>query len=151
MLGPFCETEVYAPVVRDLGLKSIELWRETFPGTGLEGTLVVAGARDKSEVEHFARLTEGHERVDGDAIARLEPDLEGRFGAGLFYAQEAHVAPRAAMEFLLEEASARGVQRSPLARTGTEPAARRRDDHRLPRPRRTRKRSPICAACAASG
>ena len=77
MLGPFCETEVYAPVVRDLGLKSIELWRETYPGTVVEGTLVVASARDKSEMDHFARLTEGHERIGGDAIARLEPDLAG--------------------------------------------------------------------------
>lgn len=110
MLGPFCEKEVYAPVVRDLGLKSIGLWRETYPGTVIEGTLVIAGARDKAEVDHFARLTEGHERIDGDAIARLEPDLAGRFGAGLFYAQEAHVAPRAAMEFLLEEARRAGVE-----------------------------------------
>lgn len=110
MLGPFCETEVYAPVVRDLGLSSIGLWRETFPGTVVEGTLVVAGARDRSEIEHFARLTEGHARVDGPAIARLEPDLEGRFNAGLFYAQEAHVAPRAAMEFLLQEARRAGVE-----------------------------------------
>lgn len=112
MLGPFCETEAYAPVIRDLGLKSIGLWRATFPGTAVQGTLVVAGARDNSEVEHFARLTEGYERVDGNAIAELEPDLEGRFGTGLFYAQEAHVAPRAAMEFLLQEAERSGVEAS---------------------------------------
>jgi glycine oxidase len=109
MLGPFCEKEVYAPVVRDLGLKSIGLWRETYPGTVVEGTLVVASARDRSEVDHFARLTEGHARIDGDTIVRLEPDLAGRFSAGLFYAREAHVAPRAAMEFLLEEARRAGV------------------------------------------
>lgn len=109
MLGPFCEKEVYAPVVRDLGLRSIDLWREAYPDTAIEGTLVVASARDRSEVEHFARLTEGHERIGGDAIARLEPDLAGRFDAGLFYAQEAHVAPRAAMEFLLEAIKRAGV------------------------------------------
>lgn len=110
MLGPFCEKEVYAPVVRDLGLKSIELWRAAFPGTAVEGTLVVASARDKAEIDHFARLTEGHERVGGEAIGKLEPDLDGRFGAGLFYAQEGHVAPRAAMEFLLEEIKRAGVE-----------------------------------------
>ena len=109
MLGPFCETEVYAPVIRDLGLKSIGVWRQTFPGTAVEGTLVIAGARDTSEVEHFAQLTEGHERIDGDAIARLEPDLEGRFSAGLFYAQEAHVAPLDAMQFLLQDIKRTGV------------------------------------------
>ena len=110
MLGPFCETEVYAPVVRDLGLTSIDLWRETYPGTVLEGTLVVATARDKSEIDHFARLTEGHERLDSDAIAALEPDLEGRFGAGLFFNQEAHVVPREAMAFMLAEAIGAGVE-----------------------------------------
>jgi glycine oxidase len=110
MLGPFCEKEVYAPVVRDLGLKSIAHWRETFPGTVALGTLVIAGARDKSEVEHFARLTEGHERLDATGIAKLEPDLEGRFSAGLFYAQEAHVPPHAAMDFLLHEAKRAGVE-----------------------------------------
>ena len=109
MLGPFCETEVYAPVVRDLGQKSIDLWRETYPGTILEGTLVVASARDKSEIDHFARLTEGHERLSGEGIAALEPDLEGRFGAGLFFEQEAHVVPREAMTFLLAEAIGAGV------------------------------------------
>jgi glycine oxidase len=110
MLGPFCEKEVYAPVVRDLGLRSIELWRATFPATRVEGTLVVASARDASEVEHFARLTEGHERVGAHTIARLEPDLAGRFVTGLFYAQEAHVAPREAMEFLLDEIRHAGAE-----------------------------------------
>jgi glycine oxidase len=109
MLGPFCEKEVYAPVVRDLGLKSIELWRETYPSTVVHGTLVVAGARDASEVVHFARLTEGHEPVDAAGIAKLEPDLEGRFASGLFYGQEAHVVPQAAMEFLLQAGKQAGV------------------------------------------
>jgi glycine oxidase len=103
MLGPFCETEVYAPVVTALGLESMQLWRETFPDTVLNGTLVVAAARDAREVEHFARLTEGYARVDGAAIARLEPELAGRFSSGLLYAQEGHLEPGAAMQFLLQE------------------------------------------------
>jgi glycine oxidase len=103
MLGPYCETETGAPMIRDLGLRSIAAWRNVFPGTGVEGTLVVAGARDRREIEHFAHQTEGHERIDAAGIARLEPDLEGRFTTGLFYAGEAHVAPIEAMRFLLEE------------------------------------------------
>ena len=110
MLGPFCEREVYAPVVRDLGLMSIGLWRDAFPGTVEEGTLVVANARDRSDVDHFARLTDGHERVDGARIAALEPDLGGRFSSGLYYGREAHVVPRAAMEFLLEEIRRTGAE-----------------------------------------
>jgi len=110
MLAPYCETEAAAPVILDLGLESIGLWRENFPGTVMEGSLVVAAARDAGEVERFARLTEGHARLDGAAIAKLEPDLEGRFATGLFYAGEAHVAPREAMRFLLEEARRSGVE-----------------------------------------
>jgi glycine oxidase len=110
MLGPFCETEVYAPVVTALGLESMDLWRAAFPGTMVNGTLVVAAARDAREIEHFARLTEGHEPVDGDAIARLEPDLAGRFASGLLYAQEGHVEPGAAMRFLLEEIARAGAE-----------------------------------------
>ena len=110
MLAPYCETEAAAPVILDLGLESIGLWRENFPGTVTEGSLVVASARDAGEVERFARLTEGHARLDGAAIAKLEPDLVGRFATGLFYAGEAHVAPRDAMRFLLEEARRAGVQ-----------------------------------------
>jgi len=125
MLGPFCETEPYAPVVCDLGLQSIRLWRDTFPGTIVRGTLVVAGARDQREIEHFARLTEGHERLDGKAIAKLEPELAGRFASGLFYAQEAHMAPRPALQFLLQQAEQLGVQ---VAFGATWPAGRDSDE-----------------------
>ena len=110
MLGPFCEKEVYAPVIRDLGLRSIELWRATYPGTSTEGTLVVASARDSAEVEHFARLTEEHERIGADVIGRLEPDLTGRFSTGLFYAREGHLDPLVAMQFLLDEVRRAGGQ-----------------------------------------
>jgi glycine oxidase len=109
MLGPFCEREVYAPVVRDLGLRSIGHWREAYPGTVTAGTLVIASPRDSSEVEHFAHLTEGHQHLDAATITRLEPDLADRFNTGLFYAREGHVAPVAAMAFLLDEAKRAGV------------------------------------------
>jgi glycine oxidase len=110
MLGPYCETEAAAPVIRDLGLRSIALWRDTFPGTVLEGTLVLAAARDKGELDRFARLTEGHATLDDAAIATLEPDLSGRFASGLFYRGEGHVPTVAAMRFLLEEAKRAGVE-----------------------------------------
>jgi len=110
MLGPFCETEVYAPVVTALGVESIGLWRAAFPGTVLNGTLVVAAGRDVRELEHFARLTEGHERIGAETIAVLEPDLAGRFAAGLVYAQEGHLEPLPAMQFLLQAIQEAGVE-----------------------------------------
>lgn len=108
MLGPFCETEAQAAEVRAPGLEAIALWQQHVPETVVAGTLVVAPPRDLPDLDRFARLTEGHEAVDADALARLEPDLAHRFARGLFYRQEGHVAPLAAMQRLKAAAEAAG-------------------------------------------
>ena len=94
MLAPHCEAEVSEPVIVRLGLRSLKLWREHFPDTPFNGSLVVAHPRDRADFERFARLTSGHRRLDADGIAEIEPSLEGRFREGLFYADEGHVEPR---------------------------------------------------------
>jgi glycine oxidase len=106
MLAPYCEAEGAEPVIRELGLRSLALWKATYPELVAKGTLVVAGARDRAEVERFARMTEGFEKVDAEELDALEPGLDGRFAAGLYYRDEAHLAPLAAMRFLLDAASA---------------------------------------------
>ena len=109
MLAPYCEAEAAEPVVRDLGLTSLAIWKETYPGVVARGTLVVAGARDRAELERFARMTEGFDRLDAAQLHALEPGLETRFAAALYYPAEAHMAPREALHFLLEAARAAGV------------------------------------------
>lgn len=109
MLAPYCEAEAAGPVVRDLGLSALPLWRRTVPGVVFDGTLVVAPARDRAELTRFARLTEGHRAVGQQEIAALEPDLGDRFANGLFFADEGHVVPAAAMGSLLDQARAAGV------------------------------------------
>jgi glycine oxidase len=94
MLAPYCEAEVSEPVIVRLGLRSLDLWRENFPQTPFNGSLVVAHPRDRADFERFAKLTSGHQRLDAGAIDELEPSLEGRFREGLFYAAEGHVEPR---------------------------------------------------------
>jgi glycine oxidase len=94
MLAPWCEAETSEPVIRRLGIRSLDLWREHFPRTPFNGSLVVAHPRDRSDFERFARLTSGHRRLDAQAVTELEPSLEGRFREGLFYAGEGHVEPR---------------------------------------------------------
>jgi glycine oxidase len=94
MLAPYCEAEATEPVIVRLGLRSLKLWRDYFPETPFNGSLVVAHARDRADFDRFARLTSGHQRLDAQAIARIEPSLEGRFREGLFYAEEGHVEPR---------------------------------------------------------
>jgi glycine oxidase len=110
MLGPYCEAEAAHEAVRDLGLRSLQLWRDTFPGLVSNGTLVLAGTRDRSELTRFARMTEGFETVDAVQIADIEPDLAGRFAAGLFYRDEAHLVPEEAMRFLLDEIRRAGAE-----------------------------------------
>jgi glycine oxidase len=94
MLAPWCEAEASEPVIVRLGLRSLDLWREHFPKTPFNGSLVVAHARDRADFERFAKLTTGHVRLDAQGLRDLEPSLEGRFRDGLFYADEGHVEPR---------------------------------------------------------
>jgi glycine oxidase len=94
MLAPWCEAETSEPVIVRLGIRSLNLWREHFPQTPFNGSLVVAHPRDRVDFERFAKLTSGHRRLDAEAMTELEPSLEGRFREGLFYADEGHVEPR---------------------------------------------------------
>lgn len=110
MLAPYCEAEAAEPVVRELGLRSLALWRGTFPGVTAKGTLVVAGTRDRAELVRFARMTEGFHKLDAEELHALEPGLGGRFAAALFYPDEAHMTPGEAMRFLLGAARAAGVE-----------------------------------------
>jgi glycine oxidase len=94
MLAPYCEAEVSEPVIVRLGLRSLNLWREHFPQTPFNGSLVVAHPRDRADFDRFAKRTSGHKRLDAAAMAEIEPALEGRFRDGLFYPKEGHVEPR---------------------------------------------------------
>ena len=94
MLAPWCEAETSEPLIVRLGIRSLDLWRENFPQTPFNGSLVVTHPRDRADFERFAKMTSGHRRLDAGALAELEPSLEGRFREGLFYADEGHVEPR---------------------------------------------------------
>jgi glycine oxidase len=110
MLSPYCERAGADPVVQELGLRGVALWREAFPGVASLGSLVVALPRDHGELMRFAERTEGHQLVDAGEIARLEPDLAGRFRQGLFFQGEAHLEPAEAMAFLLDATRRLGAE-----------------------------------------
>jgi glycine oxidase len=94
MLAPWCEAESSEPVIGRLGMRSLDLWRQHFPDTPFNGSLVVAHARDRADFERFAKLTTNHKRLDARGLGELEPALEGRFRDALFYPDEGHVEPR---------------------------------------------------------
>lgn len=109
MLANRCEEESAEPIIRELGERGIELWKAVFPGTGANGSLVVAPARDRKLLDRFERMTQGGERLDKARLESLEPGLASRFETALFYASEAHLNPNAALSFLLNEVQAAGV------------------------------------------
>ena len=97
MLAPWCEGESAPAEVVELGALALDWWAQRVPGVARNGTLVVAAPRDAGEIERFAARTQHHERVDEARIGALEPDLAGRFRKGLFFAEEGHLDPRAAL------------------------------------------------------
>lgn len=112
MLAPFCELEAAEELIADLGLRSLELWRDV-PGVMQPyGSLVLAQPRDRGELSRFARLTRGFQQVSAAQIGELEPALAGRYETGLFYPQEAHVEPITAMRALLRLAEEAGAETS---------------------------------------
>jgi glycine oxidase len=115
MLAPYCEGEPGHELALKLGLEALPLWREHYPETAARGTLVVAAARDRADLERFASLTQGHRRLTAAQLSELEPALQGRFGDGLFFPDEAHVEPGAAMAYLAREIRRMGVTCEPRA------------------------------------
>ena len=109
MLAPWCEGDTAEePVVR-LGQEAIGWWRERVPEVLENGSLVVAPARDASELARFARRTQAHQTIDAAGLAKLEPDLEGRFRQALFFDREAHLDPRKAIAALTGRLGKSGV------------------------------------------
>lgn len=124
MLAPWCELESSPPLIAELGAEARGWWQERFPGTCVNGTLLLAHERDAPELRQFARRTRGFEVLDGPAIAALEPDLAGRFARALYFPGEGHLDPRAALAALLERLRARGATvRFGVEAGGTPPAA----------------------------
>ena len=110
MLAPDCEGETAEEPVIRLGREAADWWARQGVAVERRGTLVVALGRDRRELDRFARRTTGCERLDGAALADLEPDLAGRFDRALYFPDEAHLDPRAALRHLHRQLSDRGAR-----------------------------------------
>ena len=108
MLAPWCEYENAEEPVLRLGQKAAGWWADR-TRVQTNGTLVVANGRDLPDLRRFARRTEGYEQVDQAKIAELEPDLSNH-RSGLFFPDEAHLSPRAALSDLHRQLRERGVE-----------------------------------------
>jgi glycine oxidase len=108
MLAPYCEREASEPVITRLGIRALDLWREQFPDTPFNGSLVVSHPRDRADYERFARMTSNHQRLGAEAVTALEPSLDGRFRDALFFPDEGHVEPRLVLPLLHRRIAAAG-------------------------------------------
>ena len=97
MLAPWCELESAEPLVATLGAEGLGWWRTRFAATALDGSLVIAHGRDTGELRQFAQRTARYEWLAREAIGELEPDLAGRFSQALYFPDEGHLDPRAAL------------------------------------------------------
>lgn len=106
MLAPWCEAESAPPQVIEWGQHTAIWWAKRVDGVEQQGTLVVAPPRDSRELTRFASMTQQHQWVSpGD----IEPALENRFARGLFFAAEAHLDPRRALQQLRDKLQQAGV------------------------------------------
>ncbi|WP_131116123.1 glycine oxidase ThiO [Lichenihabitans psoromatis] len=110
MLAPWCEAESAEPAVTHLGRMALDWWPAHIAGTVALGTLVVAPPRDTAELSRFSKRTTDFEWLDRDAVARLEPDLDGRFRKALLFPREAHLDPRRALVALAARLEQMGVR-----------------------------------------
>lgn len=106
MIAPWCELESAEPIVAELGQEGLAFWTRDLPVAVVAGSLVVAAPRERAELVDFTRRTSHFERLDAAGVAALESDLAGRFDAALYFPQEAHLDPRAAMAALAQRLAA---------------------------------------------
>ena len=93
--GALLRSEATEPVITRLGLRSLDLWDDELPHGPRSGTLVVAHRRDRTDFDRFAQRTTGHDLIDADRLAALEPQLEGQFDRALFYRARSITSSRA--------------------------------------------------------
>lgn len=110
MLAPFCEGETAPEIVTRLGQSSADWWAAQGVKVIRNGSLVVALGRDTRELDQFARRTTHHAMLNAEQFGALEPDLAGRFSRALYFAGEAHLAPREALQVLTRNLKSHGVE-----------------------------------------
>ncbi|WP_438751008.1 glycine oxidase ThiO [Pararhizobium sp. O133] len=111
MLAPWCERENAPEEVLQLGRSAVDWWDAALPGhVKRKGTLVVAPPRDAAHLVCFAGRTSGFGWLGAGEIDTLEPSLAGRFGKALYFADEAHLDPRRAINALHEKLVGMGVR-----------------------------------------
>lgn len=110
MLSPWCEADMSEPSIVKFGQEAVSWWRKHISKVTQRGSIVLAPSRDSAELNRFARRTQNHKSIDGNALAELEPDLAESFSKALYFADEAHINPRQALRDLSEKLLNHGIK-----------------------------------------
>lgn len=103
MLAPGCEAESAPLAVVEAAAGGADWWEAQGVSVTRRGSLVLAAPRDQGELPRFLRQSVGGHKVEGAALAALEPALAEKHTQGIFYPEEAHLDPRAALGHLAEK------------------------------------------------
>ncbi len=109
MLAPECEGVLTEPDVVVQGRNAAVWWADRGARVTRNGTLVVALGRDQSELTTFARRAPTAKWLNRDAVAALEPDLDGQVARALLIDNEAHLDPRKVLTTLHDRLCQNGV------------------------------------------
>lgn len=109
MISPWCELESSEQEITRLGEISLQWWKENYPGLVQKGALLVAPSRDESELTRFASRTRNYKWLVQREIALLEPDLSEQYSKAIYFPEEAHLDPRAALAMLADDLKKRGI------------------------------------------
>ena len=119
MLAPLAESAITEDNVVSMGVYSLPRWRELIDELAKpvffqqDGTLILWHRQDASDAERFASHLERNsarnaslphaQRLDGEALAKLEPGVVDRFGQALYLPNEGQLDNRQLLEALLVE------------------------------------------------
>lgn len=118
MLAPVCESVSTSKEIMQLGFDSLELWKSiqsklSFPFLATNGSLVVAHAREKSELDRFYEQTKSQvdlHLLDSKRLEDLEPELYPRFKNAILVEREGHVSSRVFLQAIFTYLLERGAK-----------------------------------------
>ncbi len=103
MLAPWCERAHADDFVVSLGAQAVPFWQTHGIHVQQNGTLVVALPRDLPDLTAFAQRTHHFMPVQHAALQALEPHMAKHFDQALFFASEAHLHPREALQAMAQQ------------------------------------------------
>ena len=124
MLTPYCEVESAELMVYELGMRSLNLWKQLADelkgdmGYFQQGSIVVSHATDRPDYQHFIqqvahKLSPSQDQckqLNQQQLAMLEPELASQFHEATYLPEEAWLCPSKTLQLLADNLIEQGIQ-----------------------------------------